>query len=625
MGRKINSSLWFWLGIFGMILTMVPEWILGEQSIVAYHDQLDGEMIAYILQAKHLFSGKVLPEFMGGMPKTALTMPAPVCVILFLGGNYFVALEVMKFTGRLAGFVGMYLLARKMTGNDWAAAAAGILYGLLPFLPVYGLSQYGIPLLFWCALMLREKKHTVLACGYVVLYGLASSLVLVGFGLLGMGLLIILRDLARKEKKPYFVAAWWILAGVYVVENLGLLLQIMGFGDGSVSHKAEYRLNAQPFWGTFWQSLLYGGQHSNGYQKFMLLVLLMAVIAVAAAEIVRRSHEENRNMVGSSTCEGRTGNDVLEGGSKAGNGNAYTGENGCNVDGARRILKCMGGCLGWNCFFAAVAALWGSSAGVELRSFLGALGAFQLDRLLWIAPCLWYLAAACGLAVLWNLWMEQGRGRKVLAGGCLLISLGATAITGIWILYSGDMKSNIQKLRNPEYHMLSYHDYYAVGVMEQVRDFLEEETGEGQEAYRVVSLGIDPAAALYHGFYCLDGYSNNYSLAYKHKFREIIRPELEKSEYLADYFDNWGNRCYLFSAECPGYYTIEKNGFCFQAYEVNGEALQEMGCRYLLSAAYIQNADSQGLTLMREQPFDTKDSYYQIYVYEVMGSAGKTE
>ena len=105
--------------------------------------------------------------------------------------------------------------------------------------------------------------------------------------------------------------------------------------------------------------------------------------------------------------------------------------------------------------------------------------------------------------------------------------------------------------------------------MDQAKEYLDEVSWLDVSQYRVVSLGIDPAAAYYQGFYCLDGYLNNYSLDYKDKFRKIIQPELDKSEYLADYYDDRGNRCYLYSAEIPGYYTIEKNGFYFQNYELN--------------------------------------------------------
>jgi len=584
------ESLWFWLGVAAMTLTIVPNLILGENSIFTYHDQLDGEMIAYLLQARHLFSGDLLPEFMGGMSKTALTMPAPISVLLFLGGNGLAALIFMQLVGRVAGFVGMYLLSREMTDCAWASAGAGVLYGLLPFLPVYGLSQYGIPLLVWCVLQLRKEKHLVLSYCCVAFFGLASSLVLVGFGLLGMGALVLVWDALHKRRIWHFLAAWQLLLGVYVAENFRLLFQLFGAGGGELSHKAEYTLEAQPFWGALWRGLAKGIQHGEGYHGGAVAVILAAV-ALALA------------------------------GTKAGRKLVMAVPGGAEEPGVTGPVRCLRACLGGNLFLSLAAALWDSAPGVWLRGFLGSLGAFQMDRILWMAPCFWYLAAACGLAVLWRLLQKYRGVSRLLAGGCLAASAVAVGVTGLWILYSGDLKSNIQKLRNPDYGLLSYGEYYAVGVMEQVREFLEEQTGKTQAEYRVVSLGIDPAAALYHGFYCLDGYSNNYSLDYKHKFREIILPELEKSDYLKNYFDNWGNRCYLFSAECPGYYTIEKNGFQFQNYQLNREALRGMGCDYLLSAAYIQNSDSQGLRLMNEIPFETEQSYYSIYVYDITGSS----
>lgn len=151
--------------------------------------------------------------------------------------------------------------------------------------------------------------------------------------------------------------------------------------------------------------------------------------------------------------------------------------------------------------------------------------------------------------------------------------------------------------------------------MTQVEAYIYETTGQSKEDYRVVSLGIAPAAALYNGFYCLDGYSNNYTLEYKHAFRQIIEPELDKSEYLTEYFDDWGNRCYLFSAEIPGYYTVRKGGFYFADFSMNTDAFSELGGEYLFSAAYIENPEKTGLKLLREEPFETNDSYYKIYLY----------
>lgn len=569
LSEEKKNKAFFFAGLAAVLLTVLPGILLGENAVFTYHDQLDGEVIAYVLQARHLFRGEILPEFMDGASKTALTMPAPVFVLLFLSGNVCAALTTMLIVGRFFGFLGMYLLAKEVTGNAGAAAITGVMFGWLPFLPVYGLSQFGIPLLFWCALQLKEGRHKLWAYLYTALYALASSLVLVGFGILGMGILWMLMCLWKyREALLRTFGAWLLLLGIYVVENFRLLAQLLGFGEDFVSHKSEYALDADSFVGLLGQYLTKGGQHSEDCH---LLLLAAALILLLLGFV-------------------------------------------CKTSGTGSLQKNMGICLGWNGFFVLAAAFWDSAPGIWLRDRLSVLGAFQLDRLLWIAPCFWYLLFACAIALGAGIFAERSRA----AGGIALALLSAAAlVTGAQILLSGDVKSNVQKLRNPDYPMLSFREYYALGVMEQVEEYLRETTGQKPEEYRVVSLGIDPAAALYQGFYCMDGYSNNYSLEYKHAFRKILEPELDRSDYLREYFDNWGNRCYLFSSECPGYYTIEKNGFYFQDYRLNTEALSELGGDYLFSAAYIANADEQGLKLLREAPFETQDSYYRIFVYEV--------
>lgn len=572
---------WFAAGLAGVLATLLPSLILGQDAIFTYHDQLDGELIAYLLQARHLFQGDILPEFMGGMSKTALTLPAPLCVLLFLGGDGYGGLTALLIMGRLCGYVGMYLLCRETVKERWISAVIGGLYAILPFLPVYGLSQFGIPLLFWCAILLKQGKHTKSALCGIAFYTLCSSLALVGFGLIGMGFVLLAVDFFRNRRK----AGLWrpfsgllLMFGLYVAANARLISQILG--DGSLSHKAEYRLSPASFFSTFMECLIRGQQHSEDNH-----ILLLAVAVAAAAVWIF---------------------------------NVKTGKKHISADkdgDAVYLLHVIVFCLCWNIFFALAAALWDSAPGVAMRSSLSALGAFQLNRLLWIAPCLWYLAGACGLALVWKMFQKREGAAAVLC--CGLLAGAALCITGVQILLDGDVKSNIQKLRNPDYGLLSFKDYYAIGVMEQVEEFIRQETGQSKNEYLAASLGIDPAAALYHGFWCLDGYSNNYSLEYKHAFRRIIAPELEKSSYLSDYFDGWGNRCYLFSSEIPGYYTVQKNGFWFQDYELNTQAFRELGGRYIFSAAYIMNAGEQGLALLREQPFETDDSYYRIFVYRV--------
>lgn len=591
MSLQKRSRLFFMAGFVFMALTLLPCLLLGQNAVFTYHDQLDGEVIAYLLRAKHLGDGSVVPEFMGGASKTALIPPAPGAVLLFKILDPFTALFLMQAAGILIGYSGMYLLVKESAKSDPAALAAGVLYGMIPFLPVYGLSQYGLPLLFWC--ILRLKKNTdgrFFAFCYAMMYALNSSLVLAGFAVLVTVAVWLLADWRKRKRFPGNMGAFLGgLVGIYFLTNLRLIAQVLGIGESEVSHKTEYVLVPEKILRGFGDAFLHGGQHSTDRH---MGILGLAVVVLLLERIRRRM----------------SGNEDVK--SESGSG--------------RGVWLC----LVCNLAFAAVSALWNSSLGIEMRGHMGAAGAFQMDRFLWLAPCFWYLILGYSVARIFA-WLRADRRlsrhrktvrenvQKVCTIGAMCVCVVVLGGTSLALLKDSDLKSNLQKLRNPDYPILSYNDYYAVGVLEQIRDYLWQEKGMAQEEYHVVSLGIDPAAALYHGFYCLDGYSNNYALAYKHAFRRVIAPALEKSEYLREYFDHWGNRCYLFGTESPGYYTIEKNGFYFNHLELDTKALAELGGDYLFSAAYIANSEELGLRLMREEPFETQDSYYRIFLYEV--------
>ena len=198
---------------------------------------------------------------------------------------------------------------------------------------------------------------------------------------------------------------------------------------------------------------------------------------------------------------------------------------------------------------------------------------------------------------------------------CYIVVLALLGLWAVTILLHSPLKANLAKLvKGNDYYALDWNKFFACDIYSQI----DEAIGLPKEDYRVVSIGIYPAAASYNGFYCLDGYSNNYPLSYKHSFREVIAKELDKSEYLKDYFDNWGNRCYVLCAEYPGYYTFEKKwNPVINQLELNTERLKEMNCKYIFSAAYLNNSEELGLTLLRDEPFETEDSWYHIYVYKL--------
>ncbi len=568
----LEKKYLFWIGLCGVVLSLFPYLLLGESSIIPYHDQLDGELLAYMFQAKYLFDGRgIIPEFLGGAAKSALIPPAPLAVLLFKVFTPFVALVLMQGIGQVTAYIGMFRLAELVSERKGIAFVAALLYSFLPFLSVYGLSQYGMPLLLLSIYYLYKGEKTGRSLAYVACYAAMSSLVLCGFAWLGLWAISLVVSVCRKKQKVHwgFPVGFCVMCVVYLAENLTLLGQILGLGKEFVSHKSEYVLEGEGFLSTFCNYLLYNGEHSQDSH-----VWIISLTAVVLSVFVLGHKKAAWNVTGK----------------------------------IKHLLLVLAVIVG----LCLVAALWDCGAFIPVKEMLGTLGTLQLDRVLWLAPMLWILVLVFVGDILWSMASGMKGAAKYILYGTFLMVLGCM---GVLTLKESLVKPCVQKVLRPDYNAISYSDYLAMGVMEQVEEFIRQEQGRLPHEYRVASLGIDPAAALYHGFYCVDGYSNNYDLEYKHAFREVIAPELDKSEYLKGYFDDWGNRCYLYSSECPGYYTIEKGGFFFQDLELDTAALKKLGCDYVLSAAYIMNAEQTGLVLLREEAFETSDSYYRIFVY----------
>ena len=114
----------------------------------------------------------------------------------------------------------------------------------------------------------------------------------------------------------------------------------------------------------------------------------------------------------------------------------------------------------------------------------------------------------------------------------------------------------------------------------------------------------------------MDGYSNNYPLEYKHRFRKAIARELEKNEQTRLYFDEWGNRCYLFNGTTGNAWMLGKNTrIVYEELEFDMGALWDLDCRYLFSCGEIKNAEELGLSLMG--CYETPTGYWRVWLYEL--------
>ena len=103
-------------GIVVVFLFCLTYFVMGINSYVEIHDQLDGEILNYIYQAKYFFSSDdVIPEFMNGMHKSSMTIPAPLGVLFYLFLPPFYAFVFMHLFVLIIGYIGFYLLLKKLT------------------------------------------------------------------------------------------------------------------------------------------------------------------------------------------------------------------------------------------------------------------------------------------------------------------------------------------------------------------------------------------------------------------------------------------------------------------------------------------------------------------------------
>ena len=630
-----QAHICFLLGLAAICLGALPYILLGTNAIVTYTDQLDGELLAYIYKARYLFSGNTIPPFMGGMPKTALTPPAPLSVLLFLPGHYYAALIIMQTAGMVVGYVGLYLLAMKCCKNRWAATIAAVLFAYLHLLPVYGFSQFGIPLLIWLNLEMREGRHKKAGLVYAIVFALNSSLVLIGYVVLCLLLAALIYEKVKGKNVGWQLITWSAMLTAYVLTNWRLLAGILGMSAGGVSHKSAYVLQVGDFWSLLWENFSSGRDHYVSHNMLILIAALCVLFVYYVGRYGRRwqvpravdgvlkrlkmspkAGDSALKICGMTAWEGDSALKICkmtawEGDSalKICKMTAWEGDSAIREKLSRLICLL----LALNGALALVAALWNSAAGVFLRERLSIFGTIQLTRVMWLAPTLWYLLLAVLIAFVFiptDTAIEQ-----LLRIMNMVIILWATLLTAFLLFMAGNLKLNLQTLINPAYNAISYSDFYALGLMEAAEAYIHDNNNLSPAEYRVASLGINPAAASYGGFYTLDGYSNNYPLAYKKDFRRIIAAELDKNEIIKRYFDYWGNRCYLFLAAHDS--MVPKGDVVFQNLALDMATFQEMGGRFLLSAAPIESADEMKLSLIRTEPFETKDSYYRIYVYEV--------
>ncbi len=598
---KLNKAVVFldgfplwWVGLVVLVVTFLPYFVLREGSVFEIHDQMDETLLTYVLNARHMGDGSAyFPEMLGGINASGMQPSAVLFIPLYRFLPVFVAFLVQYAVVCASGFFGMYFSVKRITSSSILATAMAGCFCLLPIQPVYGLSVLGVPLLLYAFLCLYDRKNLIVSFLLILFFGLTTHLVLIGYVVLGFWALYICYVLIKKKHNIYVYLGFALLTAVYVIVNKNLFLELLLGNSSYISHREELVNYGMPFWNTTKQVFLESAQHAPSLHKYLILPIVALLIL---GGIGFREKDKGEKII---YVAAATGFAVL----------------------------------------VAVAILYGICKSPWItewkNSMSGFLRYFQIERFYWIYPAGWYLEFALCFRIWWGGQAEEAQQLKNIKTGReddrkmdgsakwhLYIPQTVKLLVLIIVLYptinlikvNSYFYMNVNQINNGSgiTGYITWENYYAEELMQQI----DEAIGKDKTTYRVAHLGVSPAPSLMHGFYTVDGYSNNYPLEYKHRFRQIIAEELAQNEEMCLYFDEWGSRCYLFNATTGTYWNLAKNtGVQYQNLTFDLNALKALGCEYLFSGGEITNAEEIGLKF--KGYYATENSHWGIWLYEL--------
>jgi hypothetical protein len=545
--------------LMGMLLYAISSLILGENSFIAVHDNLDGEFVY-----RHLlvttgtafsYGGDVVIEnVMNGLPRSALRSGFDVSLLLLYVFSPHMAYLVNQVLVSLIGFAGMYLLLRRhfVKGEEhrWLIVTVAFCFFLTPYYSTFGASVAGQPLLLYAFLNIREERSKWTDYAIIVLFPFYSHLVLVAlFIILALAVIGMIDLIANRRLNLRFFLAIALLAGMYLLVESQLVYST--FVDQSfVSHRSTWNrwvdegVNSSLKRST---GLLFESQYHAGRFPTLLIILTAAVSLL----FVARDKVDRTRMIG-------IGIGIV-------------------------VICLIFGFHGW--------LIQPFSRHIDMLRY------FNTGRFYFLLPLLWMLLFAISLKAI--------NERKSLWPVAIVLCLGQTALV---VAHDDELKNNVRLIFDRKIGAPTYAEFFSRELFAEI----DQHIGRPKHSYRVVSIGMHPSIAQFNGFHTLDGYQVNFPLEYKNRFRRIIARELEKNEVLREYFDGWGNRCYVFVAELGK----RQDGTPIDNLELDTLALKDLGGEYIFSANEIRNHVSNSLTL--EKVFMRKDGGRPIYLYKVL-------
>ena len=574
---KIIVKYWYLVIIAGLLLAEAIVFTgFGEKSYITIHDNLD----LFIPHLKMMqltdtfFSHGVTLPILNGVTRDDFGSEFYLFHFLYTFLPDYAAYIAGYFLSIAISMGSICLLAREFL-PDWRTYRPfillfGLIYGILPVFPVYGIAFASIPLVVY----LVHKIYSGQGLRYYIflfLYPIVSYFSYFGFFILGYLVLFTIIDWIRQKRlnRQLLISIPVLFLGYAFFEyrlfhsmlfsDTVTIRSTMAIGDLSLPEVARTALDG------FVNSIF----HAGDAHKYIVLPAVLIFLVIQNITYLQQSRGK-----------------ILR-------------------DPANLIFLL----ILFNC------SIYGIFYYKPLRdlvyTLVPPLQGFQYHRTIFFNPFLWYLLLFIMVKRLYDSkTVMLHRASYALSLIALLVVVFAPANYNDF--YNTCYYNAYTLVKHQPADMLNYAEFYSKDLFSAIKEDLDY-NGEYSAAY-----GFHPAVLTYNGISTVDGYLGMYSQEYKESFREIIAPALEKSSYYRSYYDTWGARAYIFPGfDSSSYLPSRSLTLPDSKLYINTDAFQKVNGVYLFSRFEISNADELSLRLTGQSPYTLENSPYRIYVYRV--------
>lgn len=512
-----GKNIWPLAAFAALILYLSPGLFLGGGAVVRIHDNLDGFVADRFAVAR---SGKMfgapidasVDQVMTGIPLNSFLGSFNVTALLFDRFSVGAAYVFNDALVHVVGFAGMFLLVSSLlegAGQNipvrLIASLVALSFSLLPFYSMAGVSASGQPLFLYALIDAGRRgfswRSALCVCAFVF-----HSSVVYTFGMIfAAALYSVFTAFERKKPRAASILAVSFMAMTLAIAVEYRMVYQTFFDRGYISHRTEFdatRWSIGPAGlpGALAEMILTGQYHAPSFNLVIILTLALAALVVRVKLADELPHQ-------------------------------------------RKYMKySLYSIFALTLFYGA----YNSWLSAPFRNAFSITRSFQFDRIYFSGPMLWHVAMGMGTAVISTM-RETAlpQGRKIAAALLICHALFTMSHDAMRmadfpraldaIFNKGPVDPNISTIDN----------FMAAGLFGDIKEHVGRPCGD----YRVASVGIEPAVSILNGFYSLDGFAVNYPLDYKRKFRRVIAGELARDDFKRDYFDKWGNRCYVAAPE----------------------------------------------------------------------------